>query len=313
MTSSNSTGTAPAPSGEQYEITSGSYRAVITEVGATLRVLQVGEVDILSGFAEGDRISAGHGQQLIPWPNRIRDGRYSFGGTDFQLALSEPERNNAIHGLVRWMPWNVVEHTADTLVQQVRLHPQQGWDAIFDCSITHQLSAAGLAVTVSIDNVGDVAAPFGYAAHPYFTLGESTVDDVEISAPAGKYLEVDDRLLPVKLSPVDGLDEDLRTPAPLGNRDFDTAFTDLATDAGGDQPGAWRVRLALGDRETFIWGDKGHGWIQIFTGNGHRDVGIAVEPMTCGPDAFNDELTADGLIVLQPGDNYTGSWGVYGH
>ncbi|SDT34726.1 aldose 1-epimerase family protein [Microlunatus soli] len=308
MTSSDSTGTTPAPSGEQYEITSGSYRAVITEVGATLRLLQVDGKNILAGFAEGDRISGGHGQQLLPWPNRIRDGRYSFGGQEQQLALSEPERHNAIHGLVRWLPWNVVEHTADTVVQQVTLHPQQGWDTTLLCTITHQLSDRGLTVTVAARNVGDVAAPFGYAAHPYFTLGESAVDQVEISAPASSYLEVDDRLLPVAVRPVDGLDEDLRTAAPLAARDFDTAFTALATD--GDQP--WRVRLALGERETFIWGDEKHRWIQIYTGAGKRDLGIAVEPMTCGPDAFNTDLTSDGLIVLEPGDQYEGTWGVYG-
>lgn len=307
MTSSDDTATTAAPSGDQYEIASGAYRAVVTEVGATLRLLQVDGKDILAGFAEGDRIAGGHGQQLMPWPNRIRDGRYSFGGQDHQLALSEPDRDNAIHGLVRWLGWTLVEHTADTVVQRVTLHPQQGWDTTLVCTITHRLSERGLSVTVAAQNVGDVAAPFGYAAHPYFTLGESAVDEVEVSAPAGSYLEVDDRLLPVAVRPVDGLDEDLRTVAPLAARDFDTAFTDLATDDG-----PWRVRLALGERETFIWGDDKHRWIQIFTGAGKRNLGVAVEPMTCGPDAFNSDLTNAGLVVLEPGDQYEGSWGVYG-
>lgn len=192
------------------------------------------------------------------------------------------------------------------------LHPQQGWDGTLVCTISHRLSDRGLEVTVEAENVGDVAVPFGYAAHPYFTLGETTIDEVEVSAPASSYLEVDDRLLPVALREVDGRDEDLRTAAPLGSRDFDTAFTRLTPEEDGEHAGRWRVRLAYRDRETFIWGDEKHRWIQIFTGNGHRDVGIAVEPMTCGPDAFNDDLTADGLIVLDPGDGYTGSWGVYG-
>jgi aldose 1-epimerase len=310
MTSSIRTGSAPtSPTGHQYDISSGDYRAVITEVGATLRLLQSGGVDILNGFGAGDRISGGHGQQLLPWPNRIRDGRYSFNGRDYDLPLSEPERNNAIHGLVRWSGWELVQHTEDTVTQRIVVFPQKGWDSTLLATISHQVSDRGLTVTVEAQNIGDRAVPFGYAAHPYFTVGEQTVDQIEISAPAGKYLEVDDRLLPIELRSVDGLPQDLRSGAPLGDRRLDTAFTDLEIDPSYD---AWRIRLALGDRETFVWGDGNHRWIQVYTGDDRRDLGIAVEPMTCGPDAFNSDVTNDGLIVLEPGEGYRGRWGVYG-
>ncbi|QDP97169.1 aldose 1-epimerase family protein [Microlunatus elymi] len=299
---------ATSPTGHQYEISSGSYRAVVTELGATLRRLQVDGRDLIAGFGAGDRVAGGRGQQLMPWPNRIRDGRYSFGGEDHELPLSEPERHNAIHGLVRWVGWELVSHTADTVTQQVTVFPQKGWDSTIRCTLTHQLSDRGLTVTVGCDNVGDRAVPFGYAAHPYFTLGEQSVDEIEITAPAGQYLKVDDRLLPVSLESVDGLDEDLRTAAPLGSRNFDTAFTELA----GDEQGRWRIRLARSDRETYIWADQHHRWTQIYTGDDRRDIGLAVEPMTCGPDAFNSELTADGLVILEPGASYHGVWGIYG-
>lgn len=299
---------ASSPTGHQYEIGAGPYRAVVTEVGATLRHLSVDGRDILAGFGPGERISGGHGQQLLPWPNRIRDGRYVFDGTEYDLALSEPERHNAIHGLVRWSGWELVRHTEDTVEQQITVFPQKGWDTTLLATITHQLAADGLTVTVRAENTGDRAVPFGYAAHPYFTVGEQAVDEIGITVPADSYLDVDDRLLPVGLEPVEGKPEDLRNGSPVGTRNLDTAFTDLATD---DQ-GVWRIELALGDRRTTLWADGSHKWTQIYTGADHRDLGIAIEPMTCGPDAFNTEATATGLIVLQPGDVYTGAWGVTG-
>ncbi len=300
---------AASPTGHQYEIASGGYRAVVTELGATLRSLQVEGRDVLAGFGPADRVSGGHGQQLMPWPNRIRDGRYSHHGQQHQLPINEVERGTALHGLVRWVPWELVQHTEDTVSQRVLVFPQQGWDSTIQCNVTHQLSGSGLTVTVECENVGDRAVPFGYAAHPYFTLGEQRVDELQITVPASSYLQVDpDRLLPIAVRPVDGGPEDLRTPAPVGDRNFDTAFTDLDA-AGRDH---WEVRLSLGDRETVLWADRRHRWIQIYTGADRRDLGIAIEPMTCGPDAFNTEATATGLVDLQPGDRYRGRWGVRG-
>ncbi|MBO0811831.1 MAG: aldose 1-epimerase family protein [Microlunatus sp.] len=303
------TSSATSPTGHQYEISSGHYKAIVTEVGATLRHLSVEGRDILAGFGPEDRIEGGRGQQLLPWPNRIRDGRYTFNGVVYDLPLSEPERNNAIHGLVRWSGWELVQHTADTVVQQLTVFPQKGWDTTLRATITHRLSADGLTVTVEAENTGDRTVPFGYAAHPYFTLGEQTVDQVRITVPADRYLDVDDRLLPIEVRAVDGRPEDLRDGAALGSRNLDTAFTELAT----DEHGVWRIQLSLGDRRTTIWADAAHKWTQIYTGGEHRDIGLAIEPMTCGPDAFNTPATAGGLVVLQPGDAYVGHWGVSGN
>ncbi|QGN33044.1 aldose 1-epimerase family protein [Microlunatus sp. Gsoil 973] len=300
---------AQSPTGEQYEISSGPYRAVVTEVGATLRQLRVDGRDILAGFGPGDRISGGHGQQLLPWPNRLRDGRFTFRGTRYELPLSEPERHNAIHGLVRWSGWELVGHTEDSVSQRITLFPQKGWDTTLRSTITHRLSDRGLTVRVEAENIGDRAMPFGYAAHPYFTLGERAVDEIEVTAPAASYLEVDDRLLPTELKPVDGTTRDLRSGTPIGERNLDTAFTDLQIDP---EHRAWRIRLALGERETYVWADANHRWVQVYTGADRRDLGVAIEPMSCGPDAFNSAITNDGLVVLEPGDTYHGSWGVYG-
>ena len=87
------------PSGEQFEIAANGYRAVVTESGAALRTLSNHGRDLVDGFAETEMSGGGRGQLLMPWPNRIRDGRYSFGGRDLQLGLTDPSRGNASHGL----------------------------------------------------------------------------------------------------------------------------------------------------------------------------------------------------------------------
>lgn len=297
------------PTGAQYEIVSGAHRAVVTEVGATLRSYALDGLDVVRGFAEHDAVKGGRGQNLIPWPNRIRDGKYTFAGQTQQLGLSEPARHNASHGLVRYVPWVLVDHTADAVTNRVRIFPQPGWPGWLEATVTHQVSDAGLTVTVTATNTGDRDVPFGYAAHPYLTVGEATVDEVELTVPASSYLEVDpERLLPVRVSPVDGTPADLRDGPVLGAHNLDSAMTDLAR----DDDGRWRVTVRLGDRSAELWGDETMGWVQIFTGGPYRDGSIAVEPMTCGPDAYNEGPTHDDLIVLTPGETFTGHWGVRG-
>jgi aldose 1-epimerase len=296
------------PTGEQYEITSGTRRAVVTEVGATLRRFSVDGRDVVRGFGLDEMSTAGRGQNLVPWPNRIRDGRYTFNGVTHQLALTEPGRHNASHGLARYLPWVLVDKKTDAVTNQARIHPQPGWPGTLETRITHRVGVDGLTVTVEATNVGDNELPFGYGAHPYLTVGESTVDEVALTMPASSYLEVDDRLLPIRVSPVDGTAYDLRQGPLLGSLILDTAMTDLARDSDG----RWRVKLVREDRYAELWGDEAMRWIQVFTGGPHRDRSIAVEPMTCGPDAFNAGPTHGDMKVIAPGESVVGQWGISG-
>lgn len=302
------TSAAVNPTGDQYEISAGGRLAVVTEVGATLRSYAVGGREVVRGFGAAEVISGGRGQQLLPWPNRIRDGRYTFEGTAQQLALSEPDRHNAIHGLVRHIAWQLVAHTADRVEQRARVYPQSGWPGAIEARIVHSVGDDGVVTEVAVTNIGAGPVPFGYAAHPYLTVGEDTVDDVVITVPAERYLAVDERLLPVDLLLVEGRDEDLRTSAPLGDRRFDTALTGLAR--GTD--GRWRARIERGDRWAELRAGDGLDWIQVFTGNDRRDLSIALEPMTCGPNAFNPGPTHDGMIVLAPGASRSWVWSIDG-
>jgi aldose 1-epimerase len=299
------------PTGEQFRIVDGDAEAVITEVGAGIRSFTLSGIDVLFGYAEDEECHSGRGQHLLPWPNRIRDGRYPWNGVDQHLALSEPERHNAIHGLTRFVPWQLVLHEGNRVTHALRLFPQTGWSGLLDLEITHTVHGNALSVDVSATNVGAHSTPYGYACHPYLTVGEGRVDDVSILIPASRYLEVDDRLLPVGIVDVDGTAYDCREAPALGERVLDTAYTGLAPSAAGN----WEVVLSNGPRTSRLWGDGSCTWLQIFTGDTlkgdlRRRSGIAVEPMTCGPDAFNEGPTHDGVITLAPGEQHRLRWGI---
>jgi aldose 1-epimerase len=304
--------TSIPPSGEQWTIRSGDLEAVVVEVGGGLRTFTDAGRDVLWGYGEQQECHAGRGQLLMPWPNRIADGRYDRDGKTRQLALSEPARHNAIHGLVRWATWSVIEHGEDHLTVGYRLHPQQGWSWTLDLRVAYRLDAEGLTVRPHARNVGTGDAPFGFGVHPYVTAGEARVDELELTVPAASSLQVDtERLLPVGTQPVDGGPHDWRDGGLLGGAELDTAFTDVIPYADG----RWRVRLRHPGtgRAVTVWADAGaYPWLQVFTGDSlpeplRRTSGVAVEPMTCPPDAFR---SGQDLVVLAPGQEFEGDWGI---
>lgn len=306
----DTTSSAPAPSGEQWTIRHLGQEVTVVGVGGGLRRYVSDGRDVLHGYAEDARADAGRGQMLMPWPNRIRGGRYSFGGREQQLPLTEVPRRNAIHGLVRWAPWNLADRTDSSLTVEHRLLPQPGWDGMLDLSITYALGRDGLTVTPSATNIGPSATPFGYGAHPYLTVGETAVDDVTLTVPGATILDVDDQLLPIAREPASGA-FDFRRARQVGPAVLDTAYTDLSV-----SDGVWSVRLALDERTTTLWAQaEVFGYAQVFTGDTlppgkARQSGIAVEPMTCPAGAFT---SGESLVVLQPGDTWSGSWGITPH
>jgi aldose 1-epimerase len=181
-----------APSGEQLEIGSGDQRAVVVEFGGGLRSYAVRDVDVLDGYGADEMCSSGRGQVLMPWPNRIEDGSYELDGRRQQLALTEPENGNAIHGLVRWVGWSVAERDADRVAVEHVLHPQPGYPFTLALRIEYALSDDGLAVRTTATNVGTGACPFGSGAHPYLTLGTEPIDAVVLQVPALNILRTDD-------------------------------------------------------------------------------------------------------------------------
>ena len=301
-----------AASGEQYEFSGGGYRAVVTECGAGLRLLEYDGEPIVLGYPEDRRAVAGRGQLLLPWPNRVRDGKYAFDGQDLQLPVSEVARGNAIHGLTRWSPWVLEEQTRHSVSLVHRLMAQPGYPWTVDLHVIHDVSAEGLTVTVTATNLSDHPAPYAQGAHPYLLVGDGGVDRWELTLPADTLVEVDDRKIPTGRKDVTDTDVDFRVARPLRGRVLDTPFTDLAR----DDHGIAEVRLhnPAEDRTVVVWMDSAHRWAQAYTGDDLDEDprrALAVEPMTAPPNAF---ATGEDLVVLAPagsdGEEHSSSWGI---
>ena len=295
--------------GTQYDIEAGDYRATVTELGAGLRELKFTGTPLVTSYDADQLPPHGAGQLLTPWPNRVDGGRYSFGGTEYQLALSEPASGNAIHGLTRWIPWTRVTHDRSEVTLRSVPHGQQGYPFSVQVDVTYRLDAeSGLHVTVSAANKGSRPAPWGAGQHPYLTVATPTVDDCELTLPADRWLPADERGIPSSPAlDVAGSAFDFRTPRKLGDTRLDHAFTGLRREPDGL---AW-VRLSAGAAGTSLWADAGYRWLQVFTGDPlepeHRRTALAVEPMTCPPNAF---VSGEDLLVLEPKEAVSSRWGI---
>ncbi len=297
------------PSGEQYELRHGDQRAVVTEVGGTLRRYQVAGQHFLDGFAAAEMPTGGRGQVLLPWPNRIAGGNYTFQGQTNQLAIGEPRHGNASHGLTRWQSWRLLEQAADRVALGLTIYPQSGYPFALALELAYSLSDAGLTVRTTARNVGVGPLPYGAGHHPYFTVGTPTIDGALLHLPAASRLTTDERLIPTGRAAVADTPFDFRTPRQIGELVLDTCFADLLPDADGatrivlTQPGgAPRLTLTL---------DAAYRFVQVYSGDNLPDPaarrrGLAIEPMTCPANAFN---SGEGLLILPPGESHSAVWG----
>jgi aldose 1-epimerase len=299
------------PSGKQYPISHAGQLAVVTEVGAGLRHYSLDGRDLLDGYSEREMCPAARGPVLIPWPNRLADGRYVFRGRSHQTPLTEPGKGNAIHGLTRWINWEALRHDADQVTMGLRLHPQPGYPFTLDVEIEYRLAADGLSVLTTARNAGADPLPYGEGHHPYLNTGTELIDEAYLRLPALLRMEFDKRLIPTgRITKVEGTEYDFLEPRRLGKIQLDTTFTGLLP--GPD--GITRVDVLDGDRNRrlTIWMDQTYQYVQVFTADtledpGRRRRSIALEPMTCAPNAFQ---TGQGLIVLEPGEAFRHSWGL---
>jgi aldose 1-epimerase len=294
-------------SGEQFEIAAAGYSAVVTEVGATLRMLRYQDRDLVAGFEADEMMPMFRGAVVAPWPNRIADGRYEFGGEAYQLPLSEPDRRTALHGLVSWSAWRVAAHEKDRVELTHRLYPQTGYPFLLDLTMSYAVDADGLSCELTASNAGDAEAPYGCASHSYLVAGAGRVDDWTLTLGASTYLAVtEDRLLPVGLVDVGGTPYDFRAGRPLRGLYVDHAFTDL--ERSGSGLASARLLASDGSGVEVVW-SKSCGWAQVHTADRPERrfdrAGLAFEPMTCPPDAFN---SGQSLVVLKPGDEHRAWW-----
>jgi aldose 1-epimerase len=297
-------------SGTQVTLSAGGYRASIASIGASVRSLQFEGRDLIVPFDEDSIRPVYRGATLVPWPNRVVDGTYELDGEVQQLGLTEPARGHALHGLAGWRDYEVREQSESSATLFVTIPAQLGYPRRLDIAVTFTLSDAGLHTTVTATNTGRGTAPFGTAPHPYLKAGDGLVNDWTLSLPADEVLTVtEDRLIPTgraSVTEADGGVYDFRTAHRIDDTFIDHAFTGLGRDAEGNT----EVRLTAADGSGVVmrWGAECP-WVQVHTADRPEPemnrVGLAVEPMTCPPDAYN---SGDDLILIEPGESASASW-----
>ena len=302
---------APA-TGEQHVLTRngahGPVTATVTELAAGLRRVRVGDTELVQDYPADALPSQGSGIVLVPWPNRVRAGRWTLDGVPQQLDLTEPALGNASHGLLRNTGYRVTDRSDGAITLAASVFPQHGYPFHLDTEVRYTLNDSGLDVTHTIRNVGGGAAPVGIGVHPYLRVGDVPTRSLTASVPADTMLEADEHKIPISSHPVDGTPYDLRGGGALAGLDLDTAFTDLQLVSGRH-----RHRLTAPDGTAVeLAADPDFGYVQLFTSSiyatddGPIDA-VAVEPMTCAPDALN---SGAGLRWLHPGEVWTTGWSV---
>ncbi len=300
------TTTAPSPTGDQYVLTRGGIRAVITQVAAALREFSVDGVDLTEPYPETATPPFGDGIVLAPWPNRVADGRWVLNGVTQQLDITEVARMNALHGLLRNTDYRVLERAEASLTLGATIFPQHGYPFRVETTVQYALVEDGLRVTHTARNDSAAPAPVAFGTHPFFRIGDVPTEELVLTLHASTYFDVDERLNPIAEVPVTG-DFDLRQGRRVGELHLDTAF------GGVETVDRVVATLAAPDgREVRLWQDENHGYAQVFTTrefpkDGGHGLAVAVEPMTAPPDALNSGL---GLKWVEPGETWSVEWGI---
>jgi aldose 1-epimerase len=294
-------------------IAHGIFSVTAVEVGGGLRSFRAGDTEILDGYAVNEMCHDARGDVLMPWPNRTAGGSYSFESQTQQLPINETTQNNAIHGLVRWANWSVSAQSGTSVTLAHSLYPQPGYPFALSLEMQYALSDTGLSVLMRARNAGSSPCPFGAGQHPYITLGPGLINAMSLIIPADSMYRYDQQLVPVEKISVQGTDLDFRAARMVDSTVINMDYTDLRRDHDG------RARVVAHSEHlgqtVAVWMDGAFHHVTVYTGETvqppeRRRHGLAVEPMTCPPNALN---TGDDLLVLAPGEEWTGAWGIEVH
>ena len=294
----------------EYEVAGFGYRAVITETGATLRELTCDGRALVVGFDRNEGMIAYRGALCAPWPNRIADGRYRVDGQVHQLPVNEPSRDCSLHGLVFDRQWSLVSHEPGEVTLAMALDGAPGYPFRLRLQVRYEITESGLSTQVTATNVGEGVAPYGVCPHPYLRAGDSPLSEWSLTLPASDVLDVTpDRLLPIGLRSVADGPFDFQEARSVGQTEIDHAFTGIARDADGSA--TVKLREPSGQGVALTFGAE-LPWLQIHTADlpapGRTRLGLAVEPMTCPPDAFN---SGTDLVCLAPGSSHRAAWRIH--
>ena len=303
----------PTPSntprtGQQYSIHFGDYSAVITQLGAILRRFDYQSKEVIVPFGENDTIPCCNGYVLVPYPNRVEDGEYSFEGVTYQMPIDEVDRQTAIHGFGYRYMWNLETLTESSVSLSWRSPNLTSYPFDIIVTVLYELNADGLTMSTVAYNNGSIRAPWAFGIHPWLSNGGNGENGIEIEAdnakcrlnlPCNIHVTVNpDRLLPTGEESVANTQYDLRDNPTLAGRPFDDAWSGVQRDEEGNTTAVFTRPDGL---QVSLRGDNTiHAW-QVCTATGFPEgqhpAGVAVEPMTAYANALR---TGKDLVVIEP-------------
>ncbi|MDO4242936.1 MAG: aldose 1-epimerase family protein [Actinomyces sp.] len=308
--------------GELIDLRAGNYEARVATSGATLVHLRHEGRDLVVPFDAARELPLGwQGKTLVPWPNRIAGARYTHRGVDYLVPCNEPETGSALHGLVGWADFRPAPvdrdgpgaEPGDEAVLELTLPGSYAYPWSLAVRVRFCLDAEeGLSIEVTSTNLGAARAaranavgaaqvdgaaapaPYGVSIHPYLTRSVP-LDECVLELPASRVLDTDERMAPAGLRPVEGTEWDWRSGRRVGATSTDNAYTGLPA-------GAWQARLTGGPTGRSVVMTSSAPWVQAYSGEHLGRAGVAIEPMTCPPNAFN---SGEGLVELEQGASHT--------
>ncbi len=283
---------------------SGAFVSVLPTRGATVHRLALPGPDgriheLLQPMRteiEVERHRWAKGAQLAPWPNRIQKAHYEFQGQEHRPVKNfKPQGGHAIHGLVMFETTKLSAKDPEAGWMELSLS-SKGWTGYpFPIRLSFRFALnpiEGLRMETTFENTGETDLPAGHGWHPYFRLSDS-VTPCLLTLPSGKRLEMTPNAVP---SGVEKEWAKFARPTAIGP-DFLDACLEISA-----KKGIATTRLTDPDSglSLDVWQEVGagkYGYVQVFTHP--RRHCLAIEPMTCAPDAFNNGM---GLVVLRPGE-----------
>ncbi len=305
---------AASTCGDEFELTLPGrqpVRAVIAEVGAGLLELSVGGVALTPRYDTTAARPYYSGAVLAPWPNRVRDGRWTLDGVTQQLDITEPENGNALHGLLPFTPYRLTERSTSSITLGARIHPQHGYPFSLRNRVRYALTTTGISVTHTLVNLGPAPAPVAVGAHPFLTIGDVPADELVLTVAADRHIDVDERLNPTGTTPVAGTAWDLRGGRPVAELTLDDCWTGVHRRGGVST----HTLRAPDGRSVSLCAGTGFDYVHVFvtrrypTPQGHVTA-VAVEPMSAAADALN---SGAGLRWLECGQHWSASWSIRYH
>jgi aldose 1-epimerase len=286
----------------------GEYAVIIPGSGAIINELALQKAGQLHHLIDGcasyeDLLTEGRlrfkGPKLFPFPNRIKDGLYSFEGKEFKLRKNLVSQDHAIHGLVLESNFRVTEQKIEEDQAGIQLeyiadgnetgYPFQ-YRLILDITLT---ASQGLICKTTILNTSSSGIPVGDGWHPYFTLS-TAVDNLKLKIPSCSRLEADKRQIPTGNTVKE---QRFKKPEKINNTHLDDCFLI----EGNEKLGEIHLINEEKNIDLILWQECGvhkYNFFQLYTPP-HRQS-VAIEPMTCAPDAFNNKI---GLIILKAGES----------